>query len=515
MILNRLFADAVPNRDFIASKGDQGGAWMNTAAGERVDEITALNLSGVWRCCTVITNDVKKLPWHVFEKVGATRVLQVDHDLNYIISVEPNPEMDSCTFREVLQIHALLSGNGYAEIERNYYGDVVALWPINSFNVTPKRRTSGQLYYEVRNAGGGAKELPPENIFHLKGLGLDGISGIGVISNARETIGGGFALQKAGNSFFRNGFRPSGVLEHPGTLSDTAFEHLRSSFTRMYAGAGNTGKPIIAEEGMKWTQLSMNLADAQFLGSHEFNLQEIARWFGVKSYKLGIMVRETHSNIFQNAQEHIDETILPWILKWEMEARRKFFGPTKKTFYTKFDFRGMLRGDPAARGAFYKDMATLGAYSINEIRANEDEDPIDPKLGNARIVPMNMMTLEQMVEGKSLSQPKTASAAKIIESVFARSLRKEEKAISRKGGKQNTPEWADLFYSEIASELRDNLEEVAEPALKMAGMQYKTEKADGFINRYVSEGSQSAIAGIDLHTDFPSETARKFIEAMI
>jgi len=158
-------------------------------------------------------------------------------------------------------------------------------------------------------------------------------------------------------------------------------------------------------------------------------------------------------------------------------------------------------------------MASLGAYSINEIRANEDEDPIDDKLGDARLVPMNMMTLEHMVEGQSLKavQPKQA-AAQIIESVFARSLRKEERAVSRKSP---TAEWAHEFYGEIAKDLNENFDEITKPALELAGMEYSKMKATVFIDRYAAEGEESALVGIDLHIDTSSETARKFIESMI
>jgi HK97 family phage portal protein len=207
------------------------------------------------------------------------------------------------------------------------------------------------------------------------------------------------------DSFFRNGFRPSGVLEHPTELSDVAFNRLKKDFERQYSGAMNTGKPIIAEGGMKWHQLSISPQDAQYIQSKEFTLSEIARWFGVKQYKLGLQARETHSNIFQNAQEHIDETLHPWAVKWEMEARRKLFKPEdRQRFYTKYDFRGLLRGDHASRTAYYTAMLDRGVYSINDVRALEDENPIEN--GDARFVPLNTTTLERAISGEVKQDPK-------------------------------------------------------------------------------------------------------------
>jgi HK97 family phage portal protein len=238
------------------------------------------------------------------------------------------------------------------------------------------------------------------------------VSGISVITNARETIGGGFALEKAGNAFFKNGFRPSGVMEHPGVLSDKAFDNLQKSLDKMYAGAGNTGRPILAEEGMKWNQLSISPNDAQYIQSKEFNLAEIARWFGVKQYKLGLQARETHTNIFQNAQEHIDETLLPWVVKWEMEARRKLFNAADRgRFYTKFDFRGLLRGDPVSRADYLSKMQAMGAYNIDEIRAYEDHDPLPDGQGKTRLIPMNITTLERAISGDNTKKPDNKAVA--------------------------------------------------------------------------------------------------------
>jgi HK97 family phage portal protein len=175
---------------------------------------------------------------------------------------------------------------------------------------------------------------------------------------------------------------------------------------RQYSGAGNTGKPIICEEGMKWHQLSISPSDAQYLGSREFSLAEIARWFNVKPYKLGLMDRETHTNIFQNALEHLQHTVHPWILRWETEARIKLFSKEdRKRLYTKFNYTSLLRTDPASRSAYYKDLSSMGVLSIDDILALEDMNPLDNGQGAARLVPMNMTTLERAISGENMKKP--------------------------------------------------------------------------------------------------------------
>jgi phage portal protein BeeE len=55
---------------------------------------------------------------------------------------------------------------------------------------------------------------------------------------------------------------------------------------------------------------------------------------------------------------------------------------------------GLLRGDMAARSAFYNQLVNLGALSPNEVRDLEDMNPRDG--GDIYLTPLNMA-----VNGKS------------------------------------------------------------------------------------------------------------------
>lgn len=405
MFLDRIFA-ALPDRQWDGEPGEYG--WIGlTQAGESVSDHKALMLSAVWRCVNIIASDIKVLPWGVYEKQADKRIRRRDHPVDKLLSVSPNPETDAASFRASLQMHQEMKGNGYAEIERDFLGAPKYLWILPPDTTQPKRTASGELYYEVRHQNGKTSIIRKENILHVKNITFDGVNGLSVLEYAKETLGGGLAMEKTGNSFFRNGFRPSGVLEHPGKLGDKALKNLRQTLHQVYGGSGNTGKPFVAEEGMKWHQLSISPEQSQFLESRQFSVEEISRWFGVKAYKLGLQGRETHSNIFQNAKEHLEGCILPRCIAWEMEAKRKLFGDEEReSLYTKFDFNAMLRADPKERSEYYRNMSSIGVYSIDEIRAKEDENPLEDGLGSVRLVPMNMEPLKSKA-GNNVSGDRT------------------------------------------------------------------------------------------------------------
>ena len=56
-------------------------------------------------------------------------------------------------------------------------------------------------------------------------------------------------------------------------------------------------------------------------------------------------------------------------------------------YFVKFEIKGFMRGDSAAQSMFYDRMVRMGAYSINEVRASEDLNPIAG--GDEHIVDMN------------------------------------------------------------------------------------------------------------------------------
>jgi hypothetical protein len=72
-----------------------------------------------------------------------------------------------------------------------------------------------------------------------------------------------------------------------------------------------------------------------------------------------------------------------------------------------------LRADAAGRSAFYNTMASLGVFSVNEIRGFENLNPVDG--GDIRVVPLNMQTLEQ---ANAAAQLAMAPAAPVVEEII-------------------------------------------------------------------------------------------------
>jgi HK97 family phage portal protein len=388
-------------------------AWGARQAGEWVDADSALAIAAVWGCVRVISETIAALPWQVIEKIptrtGTRRERRTDSDQEWLLATQANPELTAYAFRETLLAHALLWGNGYAEIERTPDGRVQWLWPITPDRVTPERAPTGGLQYRVNQGGAEATIIPARDMFHLKGLGWDGTCGYSVIAVAARSLGLTLALERFGANFFRNGAHPGAVLEHPGKLSPEAHENLRKSVADQISGH-NSLKPFILEEGMKWQGMTVPPEEAQFLESRKFQVSEVCRWFRVPPHMVADLERSTFSNIEHQAIEFVQHTLMPWCRRLETEADIKLFGAVNRgRVYTRLQLAGLLRGDIQSRYQAYAVGRQWGWLSANDVREMEDLNAVTG--GDEYLAPMNMVPQDMLRELAEAPEPAPAAPA--------------------------------------------------------------------------------------------------------
>lgn len=361
-----------------------------SSAGVSVDEISALNFSPVWQAVRIISETVATLPIHVYRREPGGRRRADDLMVADLLRWEPNPEMTASQFREAWTAHALTWGNGYAEIERDSQGRAIRLWLLTPNTVTVTRDLNGNLIYVYRHETGPQVVLAQSDVLHLPGPGFDGVVGYSVIAKARESIGLGLACEQFGASMFGSGARPSGILEHPGRLSDDARARLRGDFERLHSGIDNAHRVAVLEEGLKWSQTSIPPDDAQFLQTRAYQIEEIARWFNIPVSKLRVKDGGSYASLEQENSAFLSECLRPWLVRIEQEIRRKLLTESS-ALYVEHNVDGLLRTDLASRYQAYSIGRNWGWLSVNEVRALEQLEPVEG--GDTYMMPMNMMPM--------------------------------------------------------------------------------------------------------------------------
>lgn len=369
---------------------------VQRTAGVIVNEDTALMQSTVWACIRCISESLAGMPWRAGKLMrdGSIDALE-DHPINWLLNFAPNDETPSFAFRETMWAWALGWGNGYAEIERNIYGDPVALWQLHPSRVTPIRTPQGVLLYEVNNDGAEPTYLAPRNMFHLKGPSPDGLVGWSVIRMHARTIGLAIAQEDNAASFNANDSTPGGVLEHPGRLGDVARKNLEESWNRRHRGPNNRRTVAILEEGLKWSQTGLPPDDAKLVEQMQLTPAMICRIFRVPPHKVADLTRSTNNNIEHQDIEFVKDTLRPWAERGESEADMKLFGRNNQgRLVTVIDLSERERGDTAAQTDHVERMTFCGVYSINEARRYLGLQGIGPE-GDTRFVQSAMIPIDQ------------------------------------------------------------------------------------------------------------------------
>lgn len=373
------------------------GYGTRSIAGPQITESNALSIGAVWACIDIISSNLGSLPFLPYRRLDRGRQVATDHPLYRVLHVKTNRVgMTPMDFRQTITAHVLTWGNGFAEIQRNNSGAVTDLWPLLPDHMRLQHYNS-KLYYYVRDDVGQERQLPAERVLHLRGLGNDGLIGYSVISKHRETLGLTKAEEEYRARFFSNDGRPGGVLEHPGSLSDPAFKHLKESWAEAHSGLGNKHKPAILEEGMKWHDVGMNAKDAEFIQGRKFQLQEVARIFRVPLVLLQEHENSTSwgSGVEQQFIGFVVHCLRHWTERWEQQCNIAFLTDSEQgQYYFKHNLDAMLRGDFKSRQEALRILHQEGVINADEWRELLDMNPIASGRGADYWRPANFVTAD-------------------------------------------------------------------------------------------------------------------------
>ena len=357
-------------------------------AGVTVDGESALSLSAVWRAVDILSATIALLPIEIIrETAKGDQTHARKHPVQFLLADSPNEEVSVYDFMQTLVANAALTGNGYAYIERDLrQSSAKAIYNLDPARVTPYFDGMGRLFYRVDMF---KDAIAPRDILHIKGLSWNSFSGLDMVRHHKENFGLALANRDYGANFYSNGAHLSGVLVHPGKLSNDAYGRLASSWRQTYGGANNAGATAILEEGTKFERLGLDPTTAQFLETGRKTIADISRIFGVPQFLLEDLDRATFNNIEQLTLLFVRHTILPWCERIRNEFNRKVFATSERGRYKiRFVLSSLLQGDTQSRGEYYSKLFNIGALSPNDIRRMEGLNPVDG--GDKYFVQVNM-----------------------------------------------------------------------------------------------------------------------------
>lgn len=380
-----------------------------STAGITINTDNAMRVATVFACIRVLAESLASLPLITYERIGERNKRRAtDYDLYRVLHDRPNRWQTSFEWREMGMAHLCLRGNFYNRIYGGLRGSASELIPLNPDRVRPVVQPGGFVIYEYRPPNGPMEILQQDQVFHVRGLSVDGAAGVGVLEYARNTIGLAIAQETHGAKLFDNGSLPPFALETPNRMTEAAIRNFRKDWRGMHAGAKNAHNPPILEGGLKIHELSLTNEDSQWLESRAFQAVEVARMFRVPPHMVGILDRATFSNVESQQISFVIDSLRPWLVRWEQAMARDLLEEDSK-YFVEFLIEGLLRGDIASRYAAYNVGIQGGFLTRNEARERENLDPVEG--ADELLEPLNMVPVGSQAdeEGPPATEPPPAS----------------------------------------------------------------------------------------------------------
>ncbi len=409
------------------------------AAGVRVNSKTGLTYPPVFRALSLISGDIMKLPLIVYKREGEGKRRAVDHRAYKLLKYQWNGTLTSAQGKRYVTACAVWRGNGYAYIQRDNGARPKRIVPLDPQDITPYK-VDGDIWYMYQPT---KKPIRWENMIHVRGFGTDMV-GYSLVDKAKESLGLGMAAQKYGASFFENSGTPHVVFKYPGEVTDEMRDNIIKSWKNRHGGPGDSFKTAVLEEGMDVEGFPINNDELQFLETREFEIKQVANWFGLPPHKLGDNTKTSYNSLEQENQSYLDECLDQWLVSWESECRSKLLTTPQKnrdTHTVEFIRAALLRANLSARGDYYEAALRNGWMNRDEVRARENLNPLTSDIGEAVTIEKNMTVFDSNGNMISEDDEETESNAldahyDMIESVAERMCKRLAKHVESKGCEQ-------------------------------------------------------------------------------
>ena len=369
-----------------ATAGVHGASYEANIVYARSPQV-ALSVSAVHRAVELRAKTLAMmlLQYQTKDKIGGNfqqDTSRYGSGLNWLLQVEPNPIMTAASLIEQVIIDRLNRGNGLIYIERDYGGDVVALWRAvyggyNSINGTYT------LTYLTDKGLRSLVNVPKEDVIHLPNTyrEVDGVVGISTIRHAYDTLSLIKTQKAQALDTAAKGGRVKGFIsedKQPGQLGlgmynkNTSNDYAKEISDKIYQ------QDIVSLRGLeKFTSISMSAQDMELVEQLNLGLDDVARFWATPRPLLMLDTNSHYTSYKDATMEYLQRTIAPDAREIEDEFNRKLLN--------RYDFGKarihmcelpLLRMDLESQAKVDQYRLQMG-WTINEIRQQYDMPAVE------------------------------------------------------------------------------------------------------------------------------------------
>lgn len=386
-----------------------GPSGFSNEARQEITEGRALQVGAVFRSIRIISEVAAALPMHAYlGQPNGDRVAVPDsHWLEGLIT-EPNEVMTGDEYRETQFAQMAGWGNGYSRRVPNASGRTTELWPQIPGQMGVYRNADRTVRYTYPDPNGTPEQLTPDQVLHLRAFTMDGYMGLSPLALARESLGLTVGADRYAASFYAQGGRPAHILTVDKTLNDQQ----RAQIRREYGGIGDmsaddakkveyqTGKRMWLLEGsLKYSSVTVSPEDMQMLETRQFQVADIARFFGVPLFLLMETSKDTSwgSGLEQMNLGFLTYTLRPYLQRMcTIWNRRIVPSADRGRLFVDIDPTPLLSLDSVAMKELFASNTQNGIQTRNEVRRAMKLPQSKEKNADALTVQTALTTLDKL-----------------------------------------------------------------------------------------------------------------------
>lgn len=383
MLLDRLFNP----RNEVISTSRELAEWLTkhsvaTDAGVSVNgEKDILSQASAFAAVRLVSSTVAQVPLKLYRKQdNGFKEEVVDHWAVKLLT-RPNPLHTNFRLRKIWQTHVLTRGLSVS-LKVGPEGRPRQLLPVHPTRVRIEQALDDEydLTYWIRAGTGRSQQERPVKgrdliVFH--GESVDGIFGLSPAETSRNVFGLSIATERQGARLFKNGAQFSGMFKYPKWLKDDAHRRLKEDLKENYQGVDNAFGVLVLEDGLEWVKTGLTSQESQFLETRKFQVEEVARIFGVPPHLLWALDRATFNNIEELGLAFVRYFIQNWWEEIEQRLTQAFLTDQERAegLFFEHDPQRLLRGDTKAQTEKARAYVTAGIWTPNDARLDDGLPP--------------------------------------------------------------------------------------------------------------------------------------------
>lgn len=363
----------------------------------------AINIPTLAGCVELISNTIATLPIKLYKEENG-KVLTVEDERISLLNDDTRDTLNAFQFKKALIRDYLIKGNGYAYINKSK-NKFLSLHYVAENNVTINMN-SDPIFKSYNILVNGETYKPYEFIKLLRNT-ENGAEGIGIIESNPKILSVAYNSLDYENILAKTGGNKKGFIKAASKLSQESIDLLKEQWNKMYSK--NSENCVVLNSGLEFKESSATSTEMQLNENKVTNGDEICKILNVPPSMISGDGKANESDY----DKFVKMAILPIIQEMLTSLNRDLLlEKEKKSFYFAFDIKELLKGDIEKRYRAYEIAIKNGFLTINEVRYEEDKEPIE---AFNDVVKLGLQDVLYNTKTKEVYTPNTDKTSKIGE----------------------------------------------------------------------------------------------------